>query len=204
MIDTTASVYVALFGRFTLGLVFALSGLTKATNLAGFAASVTEFRLLPARAVRPVALGIVAAELCTAGALLAGVGTGIALAAAVVLLTVFTGVLTRALRRGQRVACHCFGELSARSTSWSAVGRNVLLIALGVVALATAASGGPLPPAANTAAIGLLSLGALAVLALLGEMSVLVGGPSDRAGALGGAQREGLGPPSVASVRGVR
>lgn len=168
MIDHTSAAYVLLFGRLILGLVFGLSGVTKVADLAGFIASLREFRLLPERAVKPVALGITAAEVSVAAALLAGVAVEGAAGAATALLTVFTFALARVLRRGQRIACRCFGELSAGPASWRTVLRNILLIALSIATLALTAdlatSG---ITAGDTIATGLLATGTLATLPLV-------------------------------------
>jgi hypothetical protein len=161
---------VLLFGRLTLGIVFALSGITKLANVHAFVASVGDFRLLPRRLVAPFAVGVVAAELASAAALLRGIGVEAAAVVVLVLLAIFTTALVRSLSRGRTVVCRCFGELSARSLSWTAVLRNGLLLALAAATVVSAwIDGDQPPPSGDVAAVLLLVLGSLAVLALVGE-----------------------------------
>jgi hypothetical protein len=62
---------------------------------------------------------------------------------AAMLLIVFTLVLVRALRRGTTTPCNCFGMLQTRALSWKAVLRNVVLLALAVLAIGGNTTGSP-------------------------------------------------------------
>ena len=63
-------------------------------------------------------------------------GTIVALAA-IVVLVVFTALIVLRLAQGKRPACACFGTWSAKPIGPIDVARNLALIALGLVALAT-------------------------------------------------------------------
>jgi hypothetical protein len=176
-----ASAALLLFGRITLGLVFASSGVSKLANMDGFRTALETFGLPPARVTNLIARIIVLAELAVAAALLVGVAVEGALIAVLVLLTVFTVALARSLVQGRRVVCRCFGELSTRPASWGAVLRNILLLASGVTALLgsqSAVSDTLLLTTADVVVVGMLSLSALALAALLGEAGSLVRGQS--------------------------
>ena len=56
-------------------------------------------------------------------------------AVAIALLVAFTIVIVVRLSQGRRPSCACFGSLSAAPIAWSHVVRNLLLIAIAVVAL---------------------------------------------------------------------
>jgi len=120
-----------------------------------------------------VALGVPAAgafarlvpvvELLVAVALLAtpragGIG-------ALALLLPFTAVLARAVRAGSVVPCNCFGAARADPVSSVDVVRNVMLVALALMALSV---GGPsVPaPAAVAAAVATSTAGALVLAGL--------------------------------------
>jgi uncharacterized membrane protein YphA (DoxX/SURF4 family) len=73
-------------------------------------------------------------EVALGALLVAGVAPTLAGACAAALLTLFTVFLVVHLRRGDRVPCACFGVWSSRPVGpWSVV-RNVVLVALAVVA----------------------------------------------------------------------
>ena len=136
--------FLAISCRALLALVFLISGASKVYSRRGFAAfSQSVQRLGSSRPglVRPVAIAVIAAELAVAGLLASPpAAAGIAgCAGAGLLLAVYCAVIARALGRGERVPCRCFGP-SAGELSWRHVVRNVALISvalLGLVSLAT-------------------------------------------------------------------
>ncbi|MGY9072565.1 MAG: MauE/DoxX family redox-associated membrane protein [Acidimicrobiales bacterium] len=75
-------------------------------------------------------------EIIVGALLAAGVGPPGPALLAVVLLGAFTLVLAVALRRPERPVCACFGALSAQPVSWRSVARNLVLVALAIVAAA--------------------------------------------------------------------
>jgi hypothetical protein len=54
-------------------------------------------------------------------------------AATAVVVAAFTIKLVALLRRGQRPPCACFGGRVPRPISWLSVGRNAVLVALGIM-----------------------------------------------------------------------
>ena len=60
--------------------------------------------------------------------------SGVVNIAALVLLLSFTALIVGQLRRGLRPPCACFGGRSTRPIGWSSVTRNMVLIALVLVA----------------------------------------------------------------------
>lgn len=55
--------------------------------------------------------------------------------AALILLVTFTVLVVGQLRRGRRPMCACFGRRSAQPIGWSNVTRNMVLIALILIAM---------------------------------------------------------------------
>jgi hypothetical protein len=114
-----------------------------------FAAAVAGLRVVPEGWATAVAVGSVASEVFVL--LLLPVGPAAGLAAAAVLFAGFTTALALAIRRGARVACHCFGA-SQTPVAPRHVLRSGLLTALAcgasVYSLAAAAPslGGIEPP----------------------------------------------------------
>jgi hypothetical protein len=74
-------------------------------------------------------------ELALGACLVVGLGHPWAPLGAAALLAVFTGAVVRALAGGRRPPCACFGALSARPIGARTVVRNLVLIALALVAL---------------------------------------------------------------------
>ena len=122
--------------RMALGAIFAWAALSKLPDMAAFAETVANYRILPPAAVPGFAAVLVGVEAVAAVALLAGVGARAAAIVAAALLLAFTAALSQALVRGIDLACGCFG--GGDSASWWTVARDVALFA---AALASAALG---------------------------------------------------------------
>lgn len=69
--------------------------------------------------------------------LIGRVVSGVVNIAAVILLVLFSAIIIGQLLRGRRPPCACFGRRSSRPIGWSNVTRNLVLIALIVVAAVT-------------------------------------------------------------------
>ncbi|MET8911333.1 MauE/DoxX family redox-associated membrane protein [Micromonospora sp. NPDC004551] len=157
---------VELTARLLLALVFLTAVIGKLRTRAGFAGfvtSVVQFGV-PRRWAGPVARLAVAAEAAVV-LLLALPGTvpaGLLLAAG--LLGVLTAAIARALRRGARPACRCFGAGDAPIGARH-VARNLALVAAALLGLLAGTVGGPAPgPGGLLLAAGLaLPLAALVV-----------------------------------------
>ncbi|MER5701589.1 MauE/DoxX family redox-associated membrane protein [Micromonospora sp. NPDC002296] len=144
--------YFTIGVRCLIGAVFLASALSKVSGrraLPAFVASLRALRLLPARAVRPVAVLVVVAEFTLCGLLAvphpAGAAAGLAGSAG--LLLIFAAGIGTAVRRGTRTPCRCFGASTVPLSSRHVV-RNVLLAGLAGLAAPAAAMGaaGGAPP----------------------------------------------------------
>ncbi|GGN75972.1 hypothetical protein GCM10010112_47760 [Actinoplanes lobatus] len=119
-----------LFCQIVLGLTFAAAVAGKVRSRAAwraFAGSVGDLGLVPAAAVRPLAVLTVAAESGVVAAMavpgLARPGFLLALA----LLAALTGGIVAVLRAGRRADCHCFGGTPEAYGPLHVV-RNLLLL----------------------------------------------------------------------------
>ncbi len=105
------------------------------------------------------------------------------------LLIAYLVIIARALSFGEAVHCSCFGTLGSPTVSRATLGRNVLLVVLGVLTVIAAATGAirtavldtPLPLLAW--AVALLAALALAVLAMGGLRPAAAASSAEGAGA---------------------
>jgi protein-disulfide isomerase len=152
---------IALLLRLSLAAVFAVAAAAKLTDRAGAAAGLRGFGV-PGALAAPLA----GAELLVAAGLVAG-PAGPALAAALALALIFTGVQLAALARGRRPACSCFGAWSAAPIGVRTVARSAALGAIATAALlagpgpGAAASLADLAPAGRVAVAGAVVLAAV-------------------------------------------
>lgn len=130
----------AIAARAALGAMFLRAGTAKLRDGRGFADIVGGYGLLPQRAVAPVAAALPALELAAAMLLLVSIGMPRQLGpaaggGAMLLLGLFVGAMTMALRRGRAgVACGC--RTGAAPLGWAGVGLTALLLPLaGLAAL---------------------------------------------------------------------
>lgn len=157
--------YVLIFARCLVGGMFALAGMLKLADRAGFAATVEALRLVPRRRVPAVVATTVAAELVTAVLCLPGSGVpGLVLGAA--LLVAFAAVAARARRMRVTVACRCFGG-NGTALGRSQIVRNLAVAAVAAAAAVAAVSG---PAGGSLASWGV----ALAVLAAAVAVTLVV------------------------------
>lgn len=120
--------------RVGLGATFLYAALTKLPDMAAFAESIANYRLVPPALVPTVAAGVIGVEV-TVGALL--VSGRLARGAALVttsVLAVFTLGLSQALLRGIDLRCGCFG--GTEPATWLTVLRDVAMLAAALVLLA--------------------------------------------------------------------
>ncbi|MBB5624596.1 MauE/DoxX family redox-associated membrane protein [Sphaerisporangium krabiense] len=128
--------------RLLLGCVLLVAGVSKVRSASArrdFAASIRDLGLARGRTATVLGTGVAMAEVGVAALLVIpapdGARHGIGPAAAAVLLSAFTAVVWRALRRGAPASCRCFGSGGGafrRDHLW----RNILLCLLAVGALA--------------------------------------------------------------------
>jgi uncharacterized membrane protein YphA (DoxX/SURF4 family) len=140
---------VANGARLLLGALFVWASVTKVPDMAAFAESVANYRIVPPALVPLTAVVLVGVELAAGLALVANLWTRAAAAVLAALLAGFTVGLTSALVRGIDLACGCFGG-NAPATWWT-VGRDVVLLALAVF-VASRPPSRPAPASAPAAA----------------------------------------------------
>ncbi|MEW2289294.1 MauE/DoxX family redox-associated membrane protein [Streptomyces sp. NPDC047841] len=164
--------------RCLIGTVFLAAAVGKAASgrsFAAFTSALGDLGLVPLRAVRPVAVAVVAGEalvcllLAAPWARLPALG----LTVAAVLLLAFAAAIACAVARGTRAVCRCFGGASAGPLGARHIVRNVLL-----AGLALAAAGAvPLPDTGSARPAGLLvaALGGLLVGGCVAALDTLAG-----------------------------
>ncbi|GIG09409.1 MauE/DoxX family redox-associated membrane protein [Catellatospora coxensis] len=124
--------YVLLGCVVCLGVVFAVSAISKLRSRASYAAFVASTRELLPRAWPPaahVALIVVVAEVVIVPLLFSAPTAGLTVAA--VLLLAFSGAIVLAVRRGVRTSCRCFGSSTKPLARMHAL-RSGVLAALAV------------------------------------------------------------------------
>jgi len=127
----TAAVAVV---RLALGALFLWAAATKVPDMAAFAESVANYRLVPAALVPVVSAAVIGIEIAVGALLVSGrLARGAALVAAV-LLAVFTAGLSQALLRGIDLRCGCFG--GTENATWWTVLRDLAMLAGAAVVLA--------------------------------------------------------------------
>ncbi len=171
--------------RIILGLVFALAGFTKLTDLKGSRQAMADFGL-PAALTNPAALMLTLAELVIAVTLLPTRTAWWAAWGALGLLLLFLAGITFNLARGRKPACHCFGQLYSEPVGVSTLVRNLFLAGLAVLIINQGGSGvGPsgvawlveLTLAEKIIVVaGLMGLGVAGVLAWLIKLVLLQNG----------------------------
>jgi uncharacterized membrane protein YphA (DoxX/SURF4 family) len=118
--------------RLLLGGVFAWAGAVKALDVPAFAGQVAAYQLLPYAWNYAVAATLPYVELLTGALLLVNVRGRAAALLTVLLNAVFIAALLSLLARGLEIDCGCFGP-DAGTTPLQALGRDLLLLALGIV-----------------------------------------------------------------------
>lgn len=126
--------YVGTALRLALGGLFLYAAGVKLPDMAAFAESVANYRLVPAPVVGAAAAAVVGVELTAALLLVAGVWVRAAAAVVAGLLGVFIGALALALARGIDLECGCFG--GGEPASWLTVARDVVLVAWALALIA--------------------------------------------------------------------
>ncbi len=127
--------------RVALAALFATAAFHKAADLAAFAATLRDYRMLPAAVTGLLAPCFAAAEALVAVSLLAPGWAGSAAAGGAGLLLVYTAAIATNLLRGRReIDCGCFGPRVRQSISGGLVARNAVLVAGAFVAALPAGS----------------------------------------------------------------
>jgi putative oxidoreductase len=122
--------------RLFLGGLFLWASITKVPDMAAFAESVANYRIVPPALVPAAAAAVIGIEIAAGLALVANVWARAAAWVLAGLLAVYTVGLTSAFARGIDLACGCFGG-NAPATGWTVL-RDVVLLALAVGVARTA------------------------------------------------------------------
>lgn len=162
-----------------LGGVFAVSACAKLSSRTAFADfTAATARLTGARPprTRQLAVATVTAEIAIVVAMVAAlVVPALApwgFAASVGLLAVFTAAIIRAMRRGQRAPCRCFGASNSPLGTQHVV-RNAVLAAFGVLGAAAGMREGPSSLEVGLACV--VAFAALVGVALTARLDDLIG-----------------------------
>jgi putative oxidoreductase len=125
--------------RVGLGALLLYAAATKIPDVAAFAESVANYRLLPPALVPGVAAAVIGVELVAGALLVVGRYTRAAALVASVLLAVFTAGLAQALLRGIDLRCGCFG--GEEPATWLTVLRDVAMLAAAIAVFVGAPRG---------------------------------------------------------------
>lgn len=133
MFPVIVPLYLLAFCRVVVGLAFALSGISKALNLAQFRQAIRNFNLLPSWLSGIAAVLFLCSEFAVVIlVILGGPLLAIGFSLAIFLLLLFCIALVSVLIRRIRTSCNCFGpgaKLVSRSDVWRNIG--FMLCALG-------------------------------------------------------------------------
>jgi len=123
-----------LLARAVLALVFLIAGVAKLADLDTSRDTVEAFGFtLPVARVVGTALPF--AEITVALGLLVQQSSRWAAVAAIVLLAGFTAAIGRALSRGSRPNCNCFGQLTSQAIGAQTIGRNAVFLLISALVL---------------------------------------------------------------------
>jgi uncharacterized membrane protein YphA (DoxX/SURF4 family) len=135
---------LARLARFLLGALFLWAATSKIPDMAAFAESVANYRIVPPALVPFAAAALVGVEIAAGVALIVNAWARAAALLVAALMAVFTVGVASALARGIDLACGCFGGTDA--ATWWTVLRDLVILAL---ALGVAASS-PSPPPSHS------------------------------------------------------
>ncbi|MEV0581437.1 MauE/DoxX family redox-associated membrane protein [Nonomuraea sp. NPDC050310] len=167
--------YVLVACQVLLGVVFAVSAMTKPVGWKAFVSSLRSLRLLPGgRGAAAAAAAVVAAEAVCVGAVAVWPRPGFALV--VLMLVAFTGAVALSLRRGIRTPCRCFGASTTPLGRVHLV-RNTLLGAVALTGWGAASPQAGTTTVAGAAVAVLAGVAGAVVLIALDDLVVLFAEP---------------------------
>ena len=118
-----------LIARLLLAAVFALSGVAKLADRAGFRQVMIDFGV-PGPLAMPLGIFLALAELAVAAALTPTVTAWWGALGALALLLLFIAGIGANLVQGRKPDCRCFGQLHSALVGWKTLARNGLLLAV--------------------------------------------------------------------------
>ena len=114
--------------QYTVGIVFLLAALGKASNFLAFVSGVGEYQVVPYAAAKPTAIIVILAEAFIAVSHLFGWQLVVGQAVTFVVLVSFIVASTLIVRRGIAVDCMCFGVKSGSYVSRRTIVELLLLL----------------------------------------------------------------------------
>lgn len=122
--------YLTLLLRLALGGIFLYAGVTKIVDPPAFAGSIAAYRLLPYFGNYLLAATLPWLELLCG--LLLIVGHRVRVAAAILLLLnlLFMAAIASTIARGLDIDCGCFRQGGGKTSAWTALWRDLLLVAM--------------------------------------------------------------------------
>ncbi len=124
-----------LVARLILGGVFLYAGFVKIGEPAGFAGSVAAYRLLPYFGNYLAAAVLPWLEVLCGLLLIAGYRTRAAASLVLLLILAFMAALVSALARGLDIDCGCFRHGGEKTSAWTALARDGVLLVMVLVVL---------------------------------------------------------------------
>ncbi len=122
---------VILAARCIIACLFIRAGVAKIVSLTDFRAAVTNYQLLPARLVSPVALSLPFAEVGAAILLAAGILPTVVAGFLTLLLLIFALAIGINLARGRVFNCGCAGA-APQEIGWTHVASNTAMAAVAI------------------------------------------------------------------------
>lgn len=124
-----------LFIRLVLGGVFLYAGVIKIADPQAFAGSIAAYRILPYFGNYLAAAVIPWLEAICGLLLIAGYRTKAAASLIALLTLVFMAALASTIARGLDIDCGCFRHGGEKTSAWTALGRDTLILAAALVLL---------------------------------------------------------------------
>ncbi|HEY6871282.1 MAG TPA: MauE/DoxX family redox-associated membrane protein [Geobacteraceae bacterium] len=121
--------------RLVLGGAFLYAGFVKIGEPSGFAGSIAAYRLLPYFGNYLAAAVLPWLEALCGVLLIAGYRPRAAASLVLVLTLAFMAVLVSALARGLDIDCGCFRHGGGKTSAWTALARDSILLAMALVVL---------------------------------------------------------------------
>ena len=165
--------YLLYTSQLVIAGTFAVAAFGKLRAPAAFVASLAGFGLLGRRALRPVAYGVMAAEVAVVPLTLIPATAVVGLSLATVLLTAFACAINATLRRGLRPRCRCLGAAGAPLRK-AHVARNAALAVLAAAGAVAAAATAPELEAEPLAVAAIIAAVALIILATFDDLLAVV------------------------------
>lgn len=153
-----------------LGAVFVVSAVPKIVDPRLFIYNVENYKLLPGPLAQAYGWALPWVELTTGVALVLGVQTSLASAAALLMLGSFVAAMLTAMKQGRNVECSCFGLLYREKVGWNTVARDAVLAGAAILIWSLPGRSPVADMLSEQASAGGMALLALSVLVIAGSV----------------------------------